>query len=651
MSQFYIFDLETFYNCFLYVGKFVDSEKVDVFEISARRNDRDSLLAHLTYLQSLGNVLHVGYNNIGFDYPIIHEIMTNPYTFNYLRGYNLGQEIIKGQRPNFMRVKDRYIPQLDLMKLNHFDNKAKRTRLKDLQFAMRSASVDDLPYDPHSDLTPEQMDKLIEYGCHDVTETEQFLLKCIPLIEMRQDLLSQGVLFGDVLNWSDVKLGTEYLTTKIGRSKCYKGREPIQSFRSKIFFKDIIFPKIKYRNEEFDKVRQWFSEQSIQVEGGGERPKLEIGLAGLNFHFGLGGVHASVENKNYHSNDEWVIKDIDVSGMYVAVAIANGLHPEHLGEDFNVAYKQLQRDRAQYPKGTTMNKVLKLAGNGVYGNSNNPYSCFYDPKYTFSVTVNGQLQLLQLAEVLSLIPGLQLIQANTDGITAYLPRKQEPLFNLWKDDWESKTGLTLEEVEYSRMFIRDVNSYLAVTKDGKVKAKGAYWYPKRDDDYEGNWHKDHSMMVVQKATEACLIHGWSAEDVVRSMTNPFDFMLRYKLTGSSRLYIGDEPQQRTVRYYVSTEGQPMKKVSEPKGEVGQFKRKNKLSDAFFTRVMNEIGKDVWDDRIHTKNKSKYETVVTGIESGKLVKECNRAKDFNWNDVDYNYYVSEVKKLLLGVNCV
>ena len=91
-----------------------------------------------------------------------------------------------------------------------------------------------------------------------------------------------------------------------------------------------------------------------------------------------------------------IIIDIDVAGMYVAVAIANGFSPEHLGQDFVNAYRQLQSDRAQYPKGTTMNAVLKLAGNGVYGNSNNPYSCFYDPKYTFSVTVNGQLQLLQL---------------------------------------------------------------------------------------------------------------------------------------------------------------------------------------------------------------------------------------------------------------
>jgi hypothetical protein len=294
-----------------------------------------------------------------------------------------------------------------------------------------------------------------------------------------------------------------------------------------------------------------------------------------------------------------------------------------------------------------MNAVLKLAGNGVYGNSNNPYSCFYDPKYTFSVTVNGQLQLLQLVEVLSLIPGLELIQANTDGITALVPRSVQHLFELWKTDWENLTGLKLEEVEYRSMFIRDVNNYVAVTKDGKVKRKGAYWYPETERDYDGVWNKDFSNMSAQKAVSLVMLQGLDPEVAVRLITDPFDFMLRYKTPAGATVFIGDKECSKTVRYYVSKRGQAMRKVSQPKGEIGAYKRKNGITDSYYQKIVAEIPKGTWDERIHTKNKSKYAQVSTNIENGWKVKECNDARRFDWSDLDYDYYVQEIKKLIIG----
>lgn len=647
--NYYIYDLETFPNIFLFSGKFHNKPEVQVFEISTRKNQRTELLSWLSYLQNCSAHM-VGYNSLGFDYPITHELLNSPYTFTCETAYNLCQQIINSQEYGFtqLQLRERIIPQIDLAKINHFDNKAKRTSLKSLQFAMRSQSVEDLPIKPGTYLTPEQMDELIRYNIHDITETELFLNKCSHLIEMRKELLDTGTLSGDVLNFSDVKIGTEYLIKKIGRAKCFlAGSKPRQTFRESIIFKDIILSKIQYRTDQFNAVLDWFKSQIIYVASEAERPHLQARLAGLDFHFGVGGVHASVENKAFVSNDEFVILDIDVTGMYVAVAIANGFAPEHLGEDFKVAYKQLQSDRAQYKKGTTMNATLKLAGNGVFGNSDNNYSCFYDPKYPKQVTVNGQLQLLQLVELLTTIPQLEIIQANTDGITAYLPRTNVHLFQMWKKHWEDETMLQLEEVEYSKMFIRDVNNYLCVTKDGKIKRKGAYWFPESDKDYDGVWNKDFSAMVIQKAIGEVLINNWNPEAIVRLCSNPFDFMIRYKTPAGATVFIGEQEQLKTVRYYVSKSGQPMKKVSIPKGEPGAFKRKNSLTDEFYNKVMAEIPKATWDERIHTKNKSVYDVVTTSIESGWLIKQCNNAKMFDWNDIDYSYYVKEIEKLIIG----
>lgn len=646
---YYTYDLETYPNIFTFAGKFSNSDECFVFEISARRNDLQALIAHLGYIRNTG-VEMVGFNNLGFDYPILHELMTNPYTFDFIKAYQLAQIIIKGQfgggpRMKRIRPNDRLIPQIDIFKVCHFDNKAKGTSLKALQFAMRCDSLEDLPF-ALRDLTYDEMDILREYNVHDVKETEAFFFKNEHHVETRREYLANGILRNDVLNFSDVKIGVEYLIARIGRNKCFSGSKPRQTFREEIQFKNIILPKIYFRTELFNEVLTWFKKQIYYVSGG-ERPKLNCDLAGLEFDFGVGGVHASVENKIFISNDTHQIIDIDVASMYPSVAIANRFAPEHLGETFLAVYKQIRADRLGYAKGTSQNAALKLALNGAYGNFNNPYSPLYDPQTMLCITINGQLQLLQLAEMLSLIPDLEIIQGNTDGITAYVPREHLALFKMWCTEWESMTGLVLEDVNYSRMWIRDVNNYFAETEDGKIKSKGAYAYPRSEKDYDGWWNKDYSNLASKIAAEKVMTDNYPIEIALKLVTNPFDFMLRYKTVGASKLYIGDEKQLKTVRYYVSKSGQPMKKVAPPKGEVGQYKRKVKLKDEYFNQIMNEIGKDVWDERIHSKNKSKYGIVETSVQAGWKVKQCNVATDFDWSDVDWNYYIEETKKLIIG----
>jgi hypothetical protein len=651
---FYTYDIETYPNFFCFGGKFKGDDRLYQFEISTRKNELPQLLSHISYLHN-ANVIGVGYNSLPFDYPITHWILNNQHTATVEAIYLEAQRVIEINNARrgwgaVIRYSERAFRQLDLMKLHHFDNIVKATSLKALQFAMRSESLEDLPIKPGTHLTFEQMDKLLSYNGHDIFETEKFLIESEEPIRIRQELIASGTLKGDLLNWSDVKLGTEYLVNKIGKQKCYDGGQAKQTIRTEVPFQSIILPKIYYRTENYQAVLDWFKQQTLWMKSG-TTPKLETTLADLQFHFGVGGVHASVESKYFETTSTHVIKDIDVGGMYPAVAVANGFAPEHLGRDFTLAYKQLRADRAQYKKGTVMNLVLKLAGNGVFGNSNNDFSVFHDPKFTFSITVNGQLQLLQLVESLSLIPGIKLIQVNTDGITALVPREVEHLFELWKSEWERETGLQLEEAEYQRMWIRDVNNYLAIDTKGKIKRKGAYWYPVEKSDMWGssgsNWNKDFSNLASIKAVEQCLVDRLRAEDAIRLISNPFDFLIRYKTPGGSQLYIGNQPQLRTVRYYVSKSGSQMYKISKPKGEIGDWKRRNSLTDAEFYKIKASIPKGQWDERIYTKNKSKYEEVRTSIESGRKVKECNHIRNFDWNDVDYDYYINETKKLLIG----
>ena len=346
-QPYYCYDLEVFPNVFLFSGKWRGSyQPMNVFEISNRRNDKSQLIQFLNYLRDC-NALMVGFNNLGFDWPIVNELINSPYTFDALKAYQLCTQIIgNGDRTNQLNYlvpyANRHVMQLDLWKMNHFDNQAKRCSLKQLQCAMRSQSVEDLPFPVGKILTSDEIDTLIKYNIHDITETEKFLDICQPAIDMRMELMSTGMVQGDVLNYSDVKIGEQYLVKKIGRNKCYAGSQPRQTKRSEVIFKNYNFTKDKFLNTfTCHEVLEWF--QSIIVypmRKERETFKKVIEIGGLEFHFGLGGVHASVENKVFHSDNDFIIKDIDVAGMYPAVTNANGIAPEHLGKDFTLAYSQ-----------------------------------------------------------------------------------------------------------------------------------------------------------------------------------------------------------------------------------------------------------------------------------------------------------------------
>lgn len=642
------YDIETYYDCFLFTAKHHSVEQTYVFELSCRRDDRVALFNYLKYLQSIDAIM-VGYNSLAFDWPIIHNFMLNHVMWNQHTSYQLAQEIINGQQygmpTQFIPPKDRLIKQLDLVKVWHYDNENKRTRLKDLEFAMRSHNIMDLPFDFRQPINAANIDKLIEYNIHDVRETEKFLNFSMERIELRNDLLTNGILKGDVLNWNDTKIGEQYFISKMNLQGRINGTD-----RLNVAFKDVILPQIAFRTEWGNDVLETFKSKHW-VKGDEDHNKtisFDYTIGDLVFAFGSGGLHASVASKAFHSSDTHKIIDIDVASMYPSIGIVNGFHPEHLDKKFVDVYRQLRIDRLNYPKGSAMNAVLKLALNGVYGKSNSQYSPFFDIKYLFSITINGQLQLLQLVEMLLTIPDLKLIQCNTDGITAYVPRQYEFMFHAWKSEWEKLTGLELEEVEYKSMFIRDCNNYIAVDTKGKVKRKGCYWWSDDFKDYDqaaGVWHTDLSEKVVAKVAEATMLYGVNPEWYIRTLTNPYDFVIRQKIKGGQEGYIGKDKAQGTTRYFVSNYGSEFKIVRPPKGPVGTFKRKNGITDALYNTVLAQVG-DKWDERIHTKNQSRYEATESTIKSGFKVTECCNMDDFNWENLNYDYYLEEVEKILI-----
>lgn len=615
----YVYDCETFPDCFVLCAINTHTMERHSFEISDRANDLKLLRDWIGSL-AREQVPMVGFNNIGFDYPVLHFVLQGGVNAQMIYAKAMAIIECENRFTHTVKPSDHYVRQIDLFKIHHFDNKARMTSLKALEFNMNMVNIKDLPFPVGTpSLTSAQKDELIEYCFNDVEATRLFYEESKDKIEFRSQLTET---YGrNFMNYSDVKIGKEIFQINLEAAGvvCYdystdEGRTPRQTQRPSIVLAHCIPDYITLRRPEFRSIAALLHSKVI-TETKGAFKDLAVTVDGLTYKFGTGGIHASVESESFVSNDKMMIYDVDVTSLYPSIAIENSYYPEHLGTKFVEVYKNLRAQRVSYPKGSAENAMLKLALNGVYGASNDPYSIFYDPLFTMKITITGQLVLAMLIERLLAVHGVKIIQANTDGITMYMPRAAKAAVDEACKVWEIVTGLSLESVEYRKMSTADVNSYIAQTVDGKVKRKGRY-------EYDVEWHQDASRKVVAKVAEKVILSDEfvSIKKTVESWPNFLDFMIRTKVNRDSTLVLNksgvDVPLENTQRYYVAKGGSPMFKTMPPLAKA-------KAANPYAPRRR------------------------FAVQAGATVCPCNYLLDANL-PIDFDWYANEVEKLVLGV---
>jgi len=404
----YVYDLESYPNLFTMTAK--QGEQVWQFEISHRRNDIDIIIQFLTYLRNNDGRM-VGFNSFNFDYPLLHFVINTRASAE--QAHNKCVQLINSDDKFGYIIwdNDQYVPQLDLFKVHHFDNQAKRTGLKSLEFKMRSQTIQELPFPPGTWLTEPQMDIILQYNLRDVIETEKFLKHSEKEIAFREELTAEhGRSF---MNFSDVKIGAEIFKMALNEKTPGCVKSGAGTYREQIIVADIILPYIQFNHPQLQDILQWFKRQII-TDNDSIFEKLSRTVNNLQLFFGKGGLHASVKNRIIVPDDNYELLDVDVVSYYPSIAIKNMLSPAHLGDNFCHTYAELKEKRIQYPKKSTKNIALKYALNGTFGATGSIYSPFYDPQYMMSITINGQLLLCMLIDNIINISGLQIIQANTD---------------------------------------------------------------------------------------------------------------------------------------------------------------------------------------------------------------------------------------------
>lgn len=628
----YVYDIETGKNIFCAVFKEVTSGKIHTFEISSRKNQFNEMLSLLR-----GSRL-IGFNNVDFDYPVIHWMIKNYKKYNNGFEYHIHIQANKVINSTYSSIKpsEVLIPQLDLYRIWHFNNKAKATSLKALEIAMRMDRIVDLPYDFNEDIPIEFFDNVIDYCINDVEATYKFYNESKSEIKLRCDLSAEYGL--DLYNANDPKIGEEIflheLSKEMGIDK-YSLRQ-MRSPTNELIFKNYILDYVSFETKELKDLLYTFKEFKTTNTKGEFNYTAKIG--DFEIDYAQGGLHGCIAPGIYESNEDVIIVDLDVASFYPNLAIVNNIRPKHLGDSFSKIYKDMFERRKTYPKSDPRNYGLKISLNGAFGKMNDVNSFLYDPEALLGITLNGQLLLSMLIEKIHLTYKIRLLQGNTDGFTFMCNKDDLKGIEELVKKWEEFTQLTMEYAFYKKMIIRDVNNYAAIYDSGKIKYKGCF-------EINRAWHKNHSMVIVSKALSEFFIKGIPVKTTIDNCTDILDFCKRGKSQSDSYLILrnslGDTKLQKNNRYYVSKTGGEIIKIMPPLlNEDGTLKA-DKLNN-YRKKEPRQI--DLFhfiDDVIVEKDRE------TNLESGYYCTLLNELKDeqYHLSQINKDYYINECYKII------
>ena len=538
----WVMDYETITNCFVAVFQHYKDDSVRrVFVIHEDQNDFAEMAQFLNDCVNL-NQWHISYNGLAFDAQITQWMLYKQRDLLRLSTadlakeiYNKAQEIIdRSNRNEFQQYRPDQIKirQIDLFKLNHWDNKAKMSSLKWIQYSIDWENVEEMPHHHSQPVTNNnQLESVVKYCINDVLSTKQILDHSKEQIVLRQNLTKEyGI---DLYSASEPRISKElflhFLSKKLGWHK--SEIKTLRSPRTEIYLGQCMLPYIKFSTPEFQKMHDYLRTKVITSTKDGF--KYTVKYKGMNTDYGLGGIHGARATGVYEAPPGWTIVTSDVVSFYPNLAIRNKFHPAHIPQDeFTELYEWFFDERKKIPKTDPKNYVFKIILNSTYGLTGDENSFLYDPKMTMQITINGQLLLSMLYEMIcEEIPEAIPLMQNTDGMETMLPTDKIEKYMEICQRWSLMTKLDLEHDEYSKMIIRDVNNYIAISKKGKVKCKGAFEWEDLAKKKVSVFHKNKSFLIIPKAIYAYFVNGIEPRTFLMQNQDILDYCAGVKSKG------------------------------------------------------------------------------------------------------------------------
>lgn len=383
---------------------------------------------------------------------------------------------------------------------------------------IRETSV---PFDIERKLTDKELDEMIGYCRHDVSETIEVWLRNKSDFDAQMGLIKM------------FNLPLKYISkTKVQLSAIVLGahKKP-HNDEFDISIPDTL--KIK----KYEDIVDWYR-NPVNMD---YSKKLEVDVAGVPHIFAWGGLHGAI--KQYSGEGHYLM--MDVASLYPSIMIEYGYQSRNI-EDPN-KYREIRDMRLKYKhEKNPLQAPLKIVLNGTYGAMKDKNNNLYDPRQANNVCVAGQLLLLDLIEHLE--PHCEIIQSNTDGILIKLRSIDD--YDLIDDiayEWEKRTRLELEFDQYCKVYQKDVNNYVLVDYDGNIKSKGAYVKKLNDLDYD--------LPIVNKAMVEYMVSNAPLEETIGNCDDLREFQKIVKISAKywKGSHNGKYLNDKTFRVFASND--------------------------------------------------------------------------------------------------
>lgn len=599
----YVYDIEVFKNVFHCTLLNTETEELIKFECSIRKNEMEEMCKF--FLQS--DICLVGYNNIHYDNPIINyciEYFSNSkYTYDKIcmSIFNLSTIITKDKENIDKWKRWKYANNfytLDLLTMLY--SQALRVSLKEMQVTMMYKNVQEFNCNWQIPLATTEIDSMIDYNINDVMSTYELLKRCEKDIKLRLDIEDQyniKCLSKDGVNIGMQILAEEYMR-KTGIS--WNILKDLRSPADTINLNEIILPFIKYDTKILQDLLTEM--KSLTVSPGRKSYEKKFLLGDRVISVGVGGIHTINESEIIIPNENEILVDLDVASLYPSMLLNFDFYPRHLGKEFKEVYADIRerRIKAKHAKDKVTDATLKLALNGLSGNLQNEFSWCYDPKAVMGIRINGQLLLLMLTEKLMTL-GITPIQLNTDGIFVKMPKSVYSEAMKICKEWENLTGLVLEEDRFKAFYQLAVNDYFGVFENNLIKEKGCFITSV----IQG---KGLTPKIIPKAVEKYFLEGIKPEEFIKQHTDIKDFLMSEKTGKQWTVEYNGQTQQRTNRFYASTDGYFLYKW---KIDDGIKKYQNMLTASGVTLLNNF-------DNLKENPKINYQYYIT--EANKIINQ-------------------------------
>lgn len=528
-----VFDCELYPNLFMFKGRVLHNRNLITVrddQPNAREELVEILLAPCTF---------VSFNGIKFDVPVISAFLSGMSVeeVKYIGSAIIEQEMLPWEAERRFGFKCVSFDHIDLIEVA-----PSFVGLKSYGARMHMPWLKELPYHHETILTEEQKEHVDRYCENDLDTTEELFRRLEGPLLLRVAMSQEyGV---DLRSKSDTQMAEQAFITRLNLNRRKKVQVPTQ-VRYKV-------PRfIDFRSEHLRTIAEKMQDHVYPVHhktGHVELPdflgKEVITLNAGTYQMGVGGLHSTHDKKVCHvADDEWVISDIDAASFYPSIWVMWGDELPNTNKALTGEYQIIYRRRldAKFSGDKAMAEKLKVPLNGSFGKLLSRYSPLYNPELGNFITLTGQLTLLNLIEELE-AAGAVTLSANTDGIAIRYHHTRKSVIEDVVAAFSQRSKFEFEYTHYRALAMKDVNNYIAVKTDRKIKAKGIYAPP--------DLRKNPTASICAKAVGLWLAHGTPIEETVCKGTLE-EFISARNVTGGG--VQGDEYLGKVVRWYQSTD--------------------------------------------------------------------------------------------------